>query len=160
PRLSKYRSYWVNMSLIGFCFKLFDPSAGQTVPIFFSPLAARIGSLLAVAAVTLIVVGAALWARSRKEQDQLFALTVTAMVLVSPLTWSHSYLLLLLQVLLLWRDLPPSGASRIIFSVSLIVMWLPVFTLWRIFISGASLEWWRMVATTGQTLTIVSLHTY
>jgi hypothetical protein len=160
PRLSKYHSYWVNVSLVGFCFKLFDASAKQTIPLIFSPEAARVGALLGVAAVTVIVIGIARTARSRKAQDHLFGVTVMAMLLVSPITWSHYFLLLLLPVFLLWRDLPDSGASRIIFSVSLILMWLPIFTFWKLFLPGTDMEWWMVEALPWQTLTIVSIHTY
>jgi hypothetical protein len=160
PRLSKYPSYMVNMSLVGFWFKLFDAGAGQTVPIVFSPLAARVGSLFAAAAVSLFVMGASLRATSRRAQDHLFGVALTAMLLASPISWPHYFLLLLVPVLLLWRDLPPSGASRIVFFLCLLVMWLPLFLFWRLFISGNVLDFWKVVATPWQTLTVVSFHTY
>ena len=113
PTISQYQSYAPNLSLWGFWSKLFHPhdssysyhlEAG-----YRSPTIARLGSIACCA----LIVGAIGWvvlrSRLRLERDLAFAITMTGMLLVSPVSWDH-YLLLLTPVLAIsWTQLRSSG---------------------------------------------------
>src|SRR5207248_10752704 len=97
---------------------------------------------------------------SRPEQDRTFALTLTAMLLLSPITWDHYAVVLLLPVALLWLQLPTGGLALGLFGVCLLALWLTPMVYWYPLI-GARIETWMfMVAEPWQTLTALSIPTY
>jgi hypothetical protein len=79
------------------------------------------------------------------------------MLLVSPLTWDHYFLLLSLPIATLWALLPPSPSVRGLFLGSLIAMWLWVNPVHNAFIPGGRTEG---MATSVHTLTILSYQCY
>jgi hypothetical protein len=114
PRMEAIRGEWSNASLPGLWTKLFDPATGRTrvTPLRRSPALARTATALSGAIVLIVVAVRARRARTRTEQDWAFGLAVTGMLLVSPVTWDHYFLLLLLPVALLWLGLPSSNLAR------------------------------------------------
>ena len=65
-------------------------SAGGSAPIWYSPAAARCGTLLSDLLATAIVAARRLpGARRPQQRDLAFAMAVTAMLLVSPITWDY-----------------------------------------------------------------------
>lgn len=130
PRVAHFRSGRTNASLPAFWAKLFDPAPGRPiVPIVRSPEVDKIGSLISVTAVAAIAAVVIRRARSRAEQDRAFALAVTAFVLVGPLTWEHTLLLLMLPLTLLACDWPGWGRTRqALFLVTLAAVWLMPYT--------------------------------
>jgi hypothetical protein len=109
PWLAEQRGSWINASLVGIWTKLFDPQpvAERVVALWRDPTLARFGALASCAAVTAAVAWGTWRARTPAECDRAFALAVTAMLLVSPTTWDHYSLLLLLPLALLWAQLRP-----------------------------------------------------
>ena len=62
-----------------------------------------LGTLLSDLLATAIVASAACRARRRDQRDLAFAMAVTAMLLVSPITWDYSLPLLLVPLAVLTR---------------------------------------------------------
>jgi hypothetical protein len=130
PHLSE--QYASNLSLTGFWHRLFDlPDEVRLRKLngefYFAqriadrPDVARLASILSQLAV-LAVWGIACWRScGRAAQDRAVALTISAMLLVSPITWTHSFVLLLFPAALIWRSNP---AAPGLFLLAFGVLWL------------------------------------
>jgi hypothetical protein len=121
------RTWACNLSIAGFWHKLFDPAAEVALApcLWPSPALARGGIALTDLLVTAVVAMAARRAHTPERRDAAFALAVSAMLLVSPVTWDTSMLFLLLPIGVLARG---SGASpwRIaVLTAVFVVLWLP-----------------------------------
>jgi hypothetical protein len=137
PKVAEYRTAWGNQSLAGLWTRLFDPLPKYDVePLLRSPLLAWVGTVLSWAAVVAALALVVPWARSRDAGDAAFGATVTGMLLVSPITWDHYFLLLLVPLVLLWHRLPAEGVSRWTFRALLILLWLNPGVYWAIFKLG------------------------
>jgi Glycosyltransferase family 87 len=125
PRVAKFRGLWANASLVGFWVKLFDPPSEypRVVPIWHSPAAARLGILVSCSAILAVFAWIVRRSKSLVEQDLAFGLAVTAMLLVSPITWDHYLLLLLVPLAVTWVQLPQSDAARVLFTAMLVAFW-------------------------------------
>jgi hypothetical protein len=157
PTISQYQSYAPNLSLWGFWSKLFHPhdssysyhlEAG-----YRSPTIARLGSIACCA----LIVGAIGWvvlrSRSRLERDLAFAITMTGMLLVSPVSWDHYLLLLTPALAISWTQLRSSGFDRAGFLLLLVIFWIPPKAIWDCAIPGGH-------ATYVHALTVLSLQSY
>lgn len=139
PQVNAYRGGWLNASLVGFCTRLFDPAAvnEHVEPLWRSPLLAK----LSAGALCLVVVAAwsriVLRANSPSERDRAFGLGITAMLLVSPITWDHYFLLLQLPLAQTWRHVSMSGKGRVTFLVIVLVLCLNPVLVWPYFIEGS-----------------------
>src|SRR5205823_6463896 len=101
------------------------PTAREpVVPLWHSPALFRAAALLSCLALGAVLVPVVGRARTRWQCDTAFGLTVTAMLLVSPITWDHAFLLLLLPLAVIWLGLPPSGLGLGIFLSCVAVLWL------------------------------------
>jgi hypothetical protein len=159
PALQKHWNSWPNASILGFWSKLFGVNnpRSRVEPLWSNPSLALGG-----AAACCAVVGALLWwalrrARTVVELDLAFGLTVIAMLLVSPLTWDHYFLLLLVPLAVLWRELPRSGLARNAFRAILVLLWVPPLLLYKRFIPG---DWLSGTATPWHSLLVLSLQFY
>jgi hypothetical protein len=92
-------------------------------PITRSPFLAS----LLILCTCILVLGTVLWvvarARTRIELDLAFGATMTAMLLVSPITWDHYLLLLLIPLAIAWAQLPKSQYFRLLFMAMVIAFW-------------------------------------
>ena len=81
------------------------------------------------------------------------------MLLVSPITWDHYFLLLLLPLALLWKNLPSSAPGRWTFLVILALMWCSRWRIQRLpdLLLGRD---FAMPSGPVYTLTVVSAHFY
>ena len=129
PGLSQFRCSWVNESVVGFWHRLFVENQSEGVkPIVHSLLIAW--AMTGISAVLIIgyVAFKALAASTRVQQDRVFWLFVTAMLLLGPLTWDHSLLLLAPGLFLLIRDsklkLPPATWQGWLLVVIVSSFWL------------------------------------
>lgn len=128
PQTSQWRSEWPNLSLSSLWFKLFE-SSRHLPPIEIQPLAHAPALALGGVAATMIAVTAILAAvtprlRSRRDWDLLFALTVIGMLLVSPITWDHYLMLLMLPVAVVWQRWPRGGRGREVMVLLLAMLWI------------------------------------
>jgi hypothetical protein len=125
PTVVGYGTDWRNVSLAGFWLRLFDPNeADRVAAVVHAPVIGRIiagaGRLAVVAAVAVVC----LRANTVSARDRAFALCLVGMLLVSPITWTHYFLLLLLPLGLVWARLTAGGLRVAMWAVFL-VMWLP-----------------------------------
>jgi hypothetical protein len=157
PHLGIYRGAWNNASLPGLWHKLFIGGNvfGRTAPLWHSPVAARLVAAASCLAVAALAASAAFRARSRADCDHAFGLTVTAMLLASPITWDHYFLLLLVPAALFVATLPRGGPRWYTLLACLVVLWLPpeVYHLCARIARGARAQPWH-------TLTLLAVHTY
>ena len=143
PSLDKYRVGWPNLSLAGFWHKLFNaPRGSKVIPLWQQPILAWGGLLVSDAVVIGLTAWAAAHSRSRAESDLAFASTVTAMLLVSPITWDHYFTILFLSLFLLWYRLPASGLPRVLFWVLLVVLWITPLAYWKLSMPKVEMSNW------------------
>lgn len=160
PYVAGLRDSWLNASLPGFFTKLFDRLRGGTTPLLHSPMLAKALTIASTLLVLVMLTAISLRARSRTAFDYAFSTTLVAMLLVSPVTWPHYFLLLLLPALLLWRDLPADGWSRPVFYAGLVCLWISPLWYWKPMVGATAQTWHRMRAEPWQTLTALSFITY
>src|SRR5947209_2874926 len=118
-------SSWMNVSATGFWMRLFGPTPEHGIVALVD--APSLGRRL-VRLSQLVAVGLTLWAARKaatvEARDRGYAIATTGMVLVSPISWSHSFLLLMVPVGLMLARLP-AGWWRVPMWVALVVVWLP-----------------------------------
>jgi hypothetical protein len=138
PRVAEFRSNWINASLMGFWVKLFDPSPKdwQVEPLWRSALLARLGTVTCCAVVLIALALVVRRAKTAIELDLAYGLSLTAMLLVSPITWDHYLLLLLVPIAATWIALPPSVGARVLFAAVLIAFWSPPSIIHQLLIPG------------------------
>jgi hypothetical protein len=166
PQVAVFRSAWLNTSLPGLWIKLFDPSTAQQrvnpdieriEPLWRSPALAELGAWLSCGVVVAVLARLVWRARSRAEKDQAFGLTVIAMLLVSPITWNHYLLLLLIPLAVTWVRLPPSNLARTLFLIVLLAVWMEPMRLFNAFIPGG---YWHGTAYPIHVIGVLSFHCY
>jgi len=166
PQVGAYRDFWVNSSVAGFWSKLLDAPSGHAVPLWKSPTTAKIATLLSWALIVAITSRTIARAETRDQRDRAFALCVTAMLLVSPITWDHYFLMLILPILVLWKVVAPGWLARgfllvVIFALGTI----NPAAIWNHAIAGdgelvTDPQLVRSIAEPWQTLTLLSYQFY
>ncbi|MCS6865950.1 MAG: glycosyltransferase family 87 protein [Gemmataceae bacterium] len=125
PSLQKYQTSGWNISITAFWLRIFDPHPAQKIITWSTqPEAARLLIWLSRLVITAVVVWVAWRSYSVATRDRAFATAIVGMLLVSPITWSHYFILLLLPAALLWLRWP-SGSLRILLWLVLIPLWMP-----------------------------------
>ena len=159
PASNQWLSHWYNPSVMAFWTKLFDPgpAGGAIVPVYCSPLLARLGGLVSCAALVTVLILTSLRARTRADFDQAFGLAVTGMLLVSPITWSHSLVLLIMPLAFIWLHPVRSRALRWTVLVLVLTLFVPPHRVWQVLIPGG---WPSGTARPWQTLTALSFQCY
>jgi hypothetical protein len=154
-----FESSWWNASFAGFWSRLFNPMTDQhhVLPLWQSPPLALAGTLLCRLAVVALLAWAVWRARTPAQRDLAFGLVLVGMLLVSPLTWDHYFLLLPLPVLVVWGLLPPRGITRWLFAVIPAVFCLNLKWFFGLTVPGG---WPEGTAGPVQTLTVVALPFY
>jgi len=142
PAQVKFRSLGYNYAIAGFWHKLFDPASelGSITPLWSKPALARWGTILSDLAITTIVAPFAYWARSSAQRDFAFASVVAAMLLVSPVTWDTSLVLLSVPIALLVRSSETSRWMPAALFLILVVLWMPQIILTKLALAGRSLR--------------------
>lgn len=121
------RSWACNLSIAGSWHKLFDPAAEVALApcLWHSPALARCGIAASDLAITAFVATAVHRARTLEQRDLAFATAVSAMLLVSPVTWDVSMLFLLLPIAVLARAAGASRGMAVALLLVFVVVWLP-----------------------------------
>jgi Glycosyltransferase family 87 len=140
PYQSRFRSFGYNISIAGFWHKLFD-AVGEhdtIAPLWLCPALARWGTLLSDLAITSVVLKLGNDARTIALRDVTFALVVTAMLLVSPVTWDFSLPLLLVPLALIARCSMQSRTNWMLAPLILIlvIVWTPQILLTKLALAG------------------------
>jgi hypothetical protein len=118
-----------NFSIAGFWHKLFDPvnAVEKIIPIQRSAAIATWGTALCDLVITAIVIALVRQTQTRSQRDLAFAITMTAMLLVSPVTWDVSLLLLLVPIAIIGHSLQTVEAAWMpaVLVVIVAIVWLP-----------------------------------
>jgi hypothetical protein len=176
PSLQRYRNNGHNISLVAFWGKLFNPNnpwagvqdvtagyarelfwADRIIPLYRDPTLACLGGIVSVAAIALTLAWVLRPWRRPPGPDLTFALTTTAMVLVSPITWTHYPLLLLIPVAVLWVRLPARGIDRLVFWAAVLSLWMNLNAAIDFTVPGGRAAG---VIRPAQTMTLLSFPTY
>jgi hypothetical protein len=136
PQVERSQSGWGNLTLTGLWTKLFNPGENRDriEPLWREPLLARAGALTSSAVILGVLAWFILKARSRAERDVAFGLTLTAMLLVSPIAWDHYLLLLLVPLAVTWTHLPRAPAYEMVFLGVVGAFWISPLLVYRPFI--------------------------
>lgn len=159
PQAATWKAAWNNASLPGLWHKLFDPVSrnGELTALMESPAAAKVFTL-ASWLIVLACLAPVVWrARTLRQRDLSFAATVTAMLLVSPVTWEHYFLLLLVPLAVNWVWVERTPVARLLQTLIVIALFLPVILLGNLFIPGG---FFNGQATPWHTLTLFSFQCY
>jgi Glycosyltransferase family 87 len=141
PHQSKFRSYGYNLSIAGLWYKLFDPvgERGWMTPLWPSPALAHWGTVLSDLAITVIVATFVHRTRTSAQRELAFALVVTAMLLVSPVTWDFSLPMLLIPIAVIAHRTGESRWMPVALTLILAIMWIPQNMLTELATAGRSL---------------------
>src|SRR5262249_6758938 len=154
-----YGAVWLNCSLNGYWHKLFDSRSGHTIPLWHAPAVAAAGTVVSCATVVAVVAFLTGRAQTRPAKDLAFCLAINGMLLVSPITWEHSSLLLALPFFVLGRQARHDGPLQVALEVLLIVLSIDAKILWKLTLPGVgTME--GQVANAWQTLIFLSCFTY
>jgi hypothetical protein len=93
PELRSVTNNWGNSSLLSFWERLFGEPVGTVTPVTTSPVALKAGFWFSSLAVTGFAGWAAFRARSHAASDAAFGIVILAMLLMSPTTWHHYFVL-------------------------------------------------------------------
>jgi hypothetical protein len=144
PWNSEFRIFGYNLSIAGFWHKLFHPlnEGEKIIPLWHSLALARWGTVLSNLVITAIVVNSTAHARTQSQRDLAFALIMTAMLLISPVTWDTSLLLLLVPVTIIACSMGTIQPRWIPVALILIlpVVWLPQPLLTTLLMAGRTIE--------------------
>jgi len=142
PAQARFRSLGYNYAIAGLWSKLFDPvGEGECMtPLWSCPALARCGTLLSNLAITAIVARFAYRARTSAEQDLAFASIVTAMLLVSPVTWDASLPLLLVPIAVVARCADRRWWIPLALLLIGTFLWMPQQLMTRLALGGRSVR--------------------
>jgi hypothetical protein len=144
PYQSKFRSFDYNLAIAGFWHKLFDSAGenGWATPLWPSPSLACWGILLSDLAITSIVIHLVFRAQTLVQRDLCFATAVTAMLLVSPVTWDTSLPLLLIPIAFVAHSATISRSSWILITLFIItaLVYSPQIMWTKLALAGRSLH--------------------
>ena len=141
PWNAEFHLLGFNLSIAGFWYKLFYPVLGEGIaPIWSSLAVARWGSVLSSLVITTVVVVLGYRAQSLMERDLAFAVTLTAMLLVSPVTWDVALPILLVPFALIARSSIIAQSRWLLASLLLILIinWIPQHILVELALAGHS----------------------
>jgi hypothetical protein len=138
PNMEKFRYMWANISLASWWLKLFERGAWhydrKVEPLAHLFLLARGGALLSCGAVLLLWARFVLRVRTHPEQDYAFGLSLIVMLLLSPITWDHYFLLLVLPLAQMWIILPRTSLGNVLRFSVLAIACLAQSILWKVFL--------------------------
>ena len=165
PEAARFRSGWANRSLPGLWSKLFDPAEmflpGLVRPVLRSRALAVVGTAISCIGIVALLVPVVLRVQGREGLDRAFALSVVAMLLVSPLVWSHYLVLLLVPLVIFWLSLHRGGLARWGLLLGTVVLSLPPRFCWWIAHPRLPASCFHgLIASPLMTLTVLSVHFY
>jgi alpha-1,2-mannosyltransferase len=122
PTLGQFRGSWLNASLVGFWTKLLAGKPDQIEPLFAAPGLAQLAIVITAALIVAAVFWTAWVAKSQQARDVAFAVTTIGMLLVSPITWDHYFLLLLPAIAILWQAQGEAGKNRALLGILAVLL--------------------------------------
>ncbi len=120
----RFQGGMLNASLSGYWIKLFDQGSynyeHMVEPVYKSLALTYTGIALSYLAILGSWAARVIEARTRTQIDHAFGLSLLAMLLLSPITWNHYFLLAALPLLLIWEVLPRRTSAQIAFMLLVI----------------------------------------
>jgi hypothetical protein len=141
PEQETVRSWWCNFSIAGLWHRLFAPTPGADLPpaLWSSPALACWGTILSDLVVTAILVAVSARARTPARRDIASAVAVSAMLLVSPVTWDISMVFLLLPIAVIARTVGKARWMAVPLALILLAIWLPQGQLTELILAGQTI---------------------
>lgn len=169
PSLADVTNNWSNASLLAFWKRLFEQSATTIQPFVDSPVLLQISVWSSWLIMTVLVVASIWKTRYEKFSDQGFAITITAMLLMTPTTWHHYFIILALPIGLLLSISQPHTRKRWIVNLVIFALAFSPRIVWALAIHSqkagtptGTTPWQNggMVALPWQSLTVLSYQCY
>jgi len=113
PSLGVFRGSWHNYSATGYWMRV-----GQQ---FDAPALGSVGVIASQCAILVVIALAGWRADSIRDRDLAFALTVVGMLLASPVTWGHYFVMLVLPAVLAWHYLPNHIAHGMLIAILVVL---------------------------------------
>ncbi len=169
PSLADITNNWGNASLLAFWERLLSPSTNSVQNLVDSPLLLKSSLFLSWALLTGFVVAAIYKTRSELFSNRAYAITITAMLLMTPTTWHHYFIIMAFPIgLLLTLYQPYTGKRWIVNLVTITLAFSPrivwallIYSQNRVTLTGTT-PWENsgMVALPWQSLTALSYQCY
>lgn len=158
PDVGHWRLSGLNASWHGFWLRLFGPEGGRFVPVVSAP---NLANLLVAAACLAMSAGAALGschACTEQERSRAWAACMTAMLLCSPITWDHYFVLLLLPWTEAWLTSRACWRQRLALGLASVGLWINPVLLWSLWYGAQSMS--QAVVQPLESLVLFSLGCY
>lgn len=131
------------------------------VPLVYNRALARTLTVLSSAAIIILLARLTQQARSLPERDRAFGAAVIAALLVSPVTWEHGFLLLLLPFGIFWAGTLAGSSHRgVLVLLAAVLMILNPATFYRLWLLGDVHAGERAFCTAAQVVSILSVQCY
>jgi len=168
PELRNVTNNWGNSSLLAFWERLFGEPVETVTPIATLPLVMKTGLWLSWLSVTAFAGWSTARAGSRDQRDAAFGIVISAMLLMSPTTWHHYFVLAALPVCVALARTQPGRIKRQATWAAVAALTLAPRLVWAFLIRQASTEgqpsgFWDntdRVAVPWQSLTALSYQLY
>lgn len=154
PRVGgEFQDYWSNASINGFYRKLLDGGSGHVTPLIEASWLAAVLTGVGALAITADSARRVLRADSAERRELALAGCMVAMMLVSPISWDHYFLMLVPALCLIWRAQPAVGWRRpLLLALLLLLFTLRPRWLWDPVIGGDG----ELALVAGQTASVAA----
>lgn len=168
PELRNVTNNWGNSSLLAFWERLLGDPVETVSPVTTSPLAMKTCVWTSWLAVTAFAAWRALQAESRSDKDAAFSVVVLAMLLMSPTTWHHYFVLASIPVCIALQISRRGTWQRLAVWFAFVALTIAPRLVWALLIrqesqAGQAERFWEnagAVASPWQSLTALSYQMY
>ncbi|MEZ6142492.1 MAG: glycosyltransferase family 87 protein [Zavarzinella sp.] len=106
PSLKTFRYSWMNQSILGVWHRLFIGSQNQgVIPIIYHTGLAWLATIVTFSIFVVIIYKKSLEIKDARSWDRFFWMLITIMLLLGPITWDHSLVLLIPSLLVYLKDI-------------------------------------------------------
>jgi hypothetical protein len=137
PLSPRYTPMRLNASLSGLWTKWFSAGTMSQVtveqvipPVIQSHLLSRAGFLVSALGVLYVLARIAARVRSPEDIDAATGVWLTGMLLLSPTTWDHNFLVLAMPLWVLWGKVAAQRRQRLVFMALVAILWANPTPLW------------------------------
>lgn len=132
PDVERWRLSGLNASWHGFWLRLFALEGSRFVPLVSSPGTANLLAALGCVVVSAAAARAAWRADMQHQQSRAWGTCMAAMLLCSPITWDHYFVLLLLPWTEAWLASRTCWRQRWAFGLASAALWLNPVLIWSL----------------------------
>jgi alpha-1,2-mannosyltransferase len=132
PRVESWRLAGLNASWHGFWLRLMAPPGSRFVAFLPAPAVGNVLALTGSAVVSAVAAYVTWRAGTMSEQSRAWAACVAGMLLCSPITWDHYFVLLLLPWIEAWLASRACWRQRLALGLASAGLWLNPVLLWTL----------------------------